>query len=192
MRAVIVLGLDPGSSESALVAFDTGMRKPVCRYKVANDAMPGILVSLHAPGVVLVIEQTKGYTLPLGEGPNARSFFPQQVLDTAEWTGYFRRCWEELGGRVEKLDRRAVKMNLLGSVRGGDPQVRAALIDLLGPQGTKRAPGPTYGMRADLWAALAAAFVWHELARGTRFAAPGTTNDSARASPAGAEDDRAF
>jgi hypothetical protein len=33
--------------------------------------------------------------------------------------------------------------------------VRQALIDRLGPQGTKKNPGPTYGMRSHLWAALA-------------------------------------
>jgi hypothetical protein len=35
--------------------------------------------------------------------------------------------------------------------------VRQALIDRLGPQGTKKNPGPTYGMRSHLWAALAVA-----------------------------------
>ena len=35
--------------------------------------------------------------------------------------------------------------------------IRQALLDLIGPQGTKKAPGPTYGVRSHEWAALAVA-----------------------------------
>jgi len=172
---VIVLGLDPGSSESALVDWDSDTRRPRDACKIENGLMAGVLnrrASLERDCRVLVIEQTKGYTLPIGAGANARSFFPQQVLDTCEWTGFFRRCWEELGGQVEKLDRRSVKLHLLGRANGTDSLVRAALLDLVGPQGTKRAPGPTFGLRSDLWAALAVAYVWTELARRPNVAAP--------------------
>jgi len=31
------------------------------------------------------------------------------------------------------------------------------LLDLLGPQGTKAKPGPTYGIKSHSWAALAVA-----------------------------------
>ena len=191
---MIVLGLDPGSAESALVAWDPIERRVRFRCKRFNGELADVLLERHAaaPDSVLVIERTKGYTMPLGKGDDARRFFPQQVLDTAEWSGYFRRVGEELGLRVEALDRRAVKLNLLGRASGTDAQVREALVDLIGPKGTKAAPGPTFGMSADLWAALAVAYVWHELARGTLAAAPRSTIESGRESPARAGDDRPF
>jgi hypothetical protein len=57
----------------------------------------------------------------------------------------------------ELVYRRDVKMFLCGSNRAKDGNIRQALLDLVGPQGTKKAPGPTYGLRGDEWAALAVA-----------------------------------
>lgn len=40
---------------------------------------------------------------------------------------------------------------------GNDSQVNAALLDIVGPKGTKRKQGPTYGVKTHLWAALGVA-----------------------------------
>jgi hypothetical protein len=56
---------------------------------------------------------------------------------------------------VQLVYRRDVKLHLCHSPRAKDANVRQALIDRLGPQGTKKNPGPTYGMKSHLWAALA-------------------------------------
>ena len=186
---MIVLGLDPGSCESALVEWDTIRKRPLYRAKLGNAAVFAALAD-RADAHVLVVESTTAYTLP---GGAASRFMPQQILETAEWVGQFCRCWQhELGGSLERLDRRKVKLHLLGRASGTDAHVRAALLDLIGPQGTKAAPGPTYGMRADLWAALAVAFVWHEKHQQARAVSAPAANDVGRASPVGSGDDRPF
>jgi len=42
-------------------------------------------------------------------------------------------------------------------MRAKDANIRQALLDLIGPQGTKKTPGPTYGIKSHTWAALAVA-----------------------------------
>jgi hypothetical protein len=42
-------------------------------------------------------------------------------------------------------------------MRAKDANIRQALIDKIGPQGTKAQPGPTYGIKSHSWAALAVA-----------------------------------
>jgi hypothetical protein len=50
-----------------------------------------------------------------------------------------------------------VKLHLCNSPRAKDGNVRQALIDRVGPQGTKKGQGPTYGIKSHEWAALAVA-----------------------------------
>jgi hypothetical protein len=62
-----------------------------------------------------------------------------------------------------------VKLHLCGSSRAKDPNVRTALLDRFGgagAKGTKAAPGPLYGIAADLWSALAIAVTWTDQAAG--------------------------
>ena len=51
--------------------------------------------------------------------------------------------------RVVRLDRALQQAK--------DANVRQRLLDLVGPRGTKKAHGPTYGISGDEWAALAVA-----------------------------------
>jgi hypothetical protein len=53
--------------------------------------------------------------------------------------------------------RNAVKLHICGTPRAKDPNIRQALIDKYGAPGTKKNPGPTYGVSSHLWSALAIA-----------------------------------
>ena len=55
-----------------------------------------------------------------------------------------------------------IKVHLCESARAKDGNVRQALIDRIGAQGTKKKPGPTYGVSKDVWAALAVAVCAHD------------------------------
>jgi hypothetical protein len=58
---------------------------------------------------------------------------------------------------VELIFRKDIKLFLCGTMRAKDANIRQALIDKIGPQGTKKTPGPTYGIKSHTWAALAVA-----------------------------------
>jgi hypothetical protein len=72
------------------------------------------------------------------------------------WIGRFIQAWRSPDS-AKLVYRRDVKLHVCGSPKAKDPNIRQALIDLLGPAGTKRAPGPTYGVRSHAWAALGVA-----------------------------------
>lgn len=55
------------------------------------------------------------------------------------------------------IPRRDIKLHLCGTHRAKDANVRQALIDKIGPVGTKKQPGPCHGVATHLWAALAVA-----------------------------------
>ena len=61
-----------------------------------------------------------------------------------------------------KVYRKEVKLALCNSLRARDSNIRRALLDRFGPTrkqavGTKARPGPLYGVKSHIWAALAVA-----------------------------------
>ena len=80
----------------------------------------------------------------------------KEVFETVRWVGRFQQAWRDPDA-VRLVYRKDVKLHLCGSPRAKDTNIRQALIDLLGPRGTKKNPGPTYGVSSHAWAALGVA-----------------------------------
>lgn len=78
------------------------------------------------------------------------------TFDTVRWIGRFQQAWHAPDA-VKLVFRREVKSCICNSQRAKDANIRTALIDLLGEQGTKKNPGPTYGVSSHAWSALAVA-----------------------------------
>ncbi len=84
------------------------------------------------------------------------------VFETCVWIGrYEEACTREKWGSglqpLQRVYRKDVKMHLCGSMRAKDANVRQSLLDRFGPVGTKANPGPLYGCKSHIWAALAVA-----------------------------------
>ena len=139
-----ILAIDPGPAQSAWLMLDRG--KPdefaiVANAVLLRDLRTGVL----APDVV-VIEWIESYGMAVG----------REVFETVHWSGRFT---EAAGLRpVVQLPRRSVKLELCGSAKAKDANVRQALIDRFGGStaiGRKAAQGPLYGISKDVWSALA-------------------------------------
>lgn len=140
----MILALDPGTTETALVVLHEG--RIALHDKQPNDWVLGFLWGYRSlPRPTLAVEMIASYGMPVGK----------EVFETCVWIGRFVQAWQP--GEFAYVYRRDVKLHLCGSPKAKDPNVRQALLDLYGPQGTKKAPGPTYGLKADEWAALAVA-----------------------------------
>jgi hypothetical protein len=141
-----ILALDPGTTETgwALLYEDGKVEDSgVC----ANEDVLSILsLHRHSMWVRLAIEMIASYGMPVG----------REVFETCVWIGRFKQAWRA-PDEVQLVYRQDVKLYLCGTPRAKDPNVRQALLDLLGPQGTKKAPGPTYGVKSHAWAALGVA-----------------------------------
>jgi hypothetical protein len=151
-----VLAVDPGTTRSAICRLSPG-GAPECE-RMENAALLRRLRGASECGdpAILVIEQVEHYGtgMPIG----------RDVLDTVDWSGRFCEAWERGGGRVERLPRRAVKLNLCGTSRAKDPNIRQALIDRWGGKekaiGNAKAKGPLYGVFGDSWSALSVAVTY--------------------------------
>jgi hypothetical protein len=165
---MIVIGLDPGYLKSAYALFDG--RDVAESETIGNEAMLDYLGVMRAErnefDGVLVLEQIACFGMPVGA----------EVLETCVWSGRFIEAWERWGGRWDRVKRHEVKTALCRNSRAKDAHIRQALIDRFGPTrqqaiGTRRAPGPLYGVVGDQWAALAVAVVYWDRVHGVRASA---------------------
>ncbi|HSX63429.1 MAG TPA: hypothetical protein VLF15_01745 [Pseudoxanthomonas sp.] len=143
----MILAIDPGTTESGWVLFEGGSVRDsgVC----SNEMMLRMLQMrslVGGPDMSLAIEMVASYGMAVG----------REVFETCVWIGRFQQAWHTPEA-VKLVYRKDVKLHLCGSPRAKDPNIRQALIDKLGPPGTKRAPGGTYGVKSHAWAALAVA-----------------------------------
>lgn len=161
-----ILAIDPGTEQSAWCVFESVGTKdhPIlfgqiknddmvlkCRYPAWGPSCPGAVPDL------LVIEMIKSYGNVMGDS----------VLQTCVWIGRFIQSW---GPRpYELIPRKRIVTQICMNPRANDTNVRQALIDRWGGKekaiGSKAKPGPLYGMKNDMWSALAVAVAWTELDR---------------------------
>jgi hypothetical protein len=146
-----IIAIDPGNTQSAWCELIEG--KPAASSKDLNHAVLARLRNEGSPAAdLLAIEMIASYGMAVG----------REVFDTCLWVGRFLEAWASRGGAVQLVYRREVKLFHCGSARATDSNIRAALIDRYGPGrelavGTKRAPGPLYGLKGDTWSAFAVA-----------------------------------
>ncbi len=145
-----LLAIDPGPEQSAWVTFKDG--KPASFAIEPNRAVLEQIA--YTDAATLAIESIASYGMAVGA----------EVFETCVWVGRFIQQWCVLDDEsaVRRVYRRDVKLHLCGSARAKDANVRQALIDRYGPGkakaiGLKASPGPLYGMKSHLWAALAVA-----------------------------------
>jgi len=140
---MITFAIDPGPKQSGWVLFDG---KTVLDSGVADNH--DVLRWVQAGPVAdqLAIEMIAGMGMTVG----------QETFETVRWIGRFQQAWRE-PERVRLVYRRHVKQELCGNQQAKDKNIRQALLDRVGPQGVKKAPGPTYGVSTHAWSALAVA-----------------------------------
>ena len=154
---MIVLGIDPGPTNCGAVLYDTEARRVIGSWKdLTVDAAIGAVESLKDTHRVelVAIERVQSYGIA-----------GASLLRTAEVGGTLYQCASREGLDVVWLYRREVLRGLDVTGKGNrDSLVRQRLIEMHGGDrssavGTKKAPGPLYGVASHAWAALAVAVV---------------------------------
>lgn len=161
MSGMSVLAIDPGTEQSAYVVFDGERVEEGCI--LSNEMLLSSLECRSVRGLPwdqhLAIEMVASYGMPVG----------REVFETVFWTGRFCESWDSQG-HWDRIYRQDVKLHLCQSPRAKDANIRQALIDRFGPGkdkaiGRKASPGPLYGLKSHMWAALAVAVTWWDLHR---------------------------
>lgn len=146
-----VIGIDPGTTHSAWVAFN-GERVTASGYEANESVRNEVQREAWPRNARIACEQFEARGMAVG----------QDSLDTVWWSGRFA----EALAPVTMVKRSTVKLHLCGSNRAKDANVRQALLDRFGSQGTKAKPGALYGISKHKWAALAVAVTYYDQIRG--------------------------
>ena len=136
-----ILGIDPGTVQSGYVLFD---ERVLQSGVMPNEDLLRIVIDDRSD--LLAIERIVSYGKVVGD----------ETFQTVHWAGRFQQAWA-CPDEVKMIRRLDVKkaLGLMGSAQ--DKQVNAALLEQVGPKGTKANPGPTYGVTSHAWAALGVA-----------------------------------
>jgi len=152
--STVILAIDPGPEASAWVEALADDGTPIAHGKCGNDELCLRLANTGAD--VAVVEMVASYGMAVG----------REVFETCVWIGRFMEAWRARTGSIpHRLYRGEVKDHLCRSRRATDANIRQTLLDRFGPGrekavGTKKKPGPLYGVSGDVWAALAVAVTW--------------------------------
>ena len=134
-----VLAIDPGTTESGWVLYDGSV---IDSGVSQNEALIDQLA--HEDADLMAVEMIASYGMAVG----------QDVFETCVWIGRFIQA-APIPHKL--ITRQKVKLHVCKSPKAKDANIRQALIDKIGPAGTKKSPGPTYGVKSHAWAALAVA-----------------------------------
>lgn len=146
----MILSIDPGNIESAYCVIDKETYKPIEFGKIKNEELRKKLISdLHYyPIETLAIEMIASYGMPVGK----------EVFDTCVWIGRFIESFK--CPFTYYIYRKEEKINICGSMKAKDSNIRQALIDRFGEVGVKKSPGWFYGFKKDIWSAYAVGVTW--------------------------------
>ena len=140
----MIFAIDPGPKASAYVRWN-GVRVIESGWK--ENAIVRELVATHSANHDVAIENIACYGMAVGA----------EVFATCVEIGRFVEIATRGGVDPMLVFRKDIKLHLCGSLKAKDPNIRQALIDRFGAVGTKKNPGPLWGVKSHIWAALAVA-----------------------------------
>ena len=144
---MIIVAIDPGPKQSARMVWIDG--KPSLAGIEDNSTVREWVLAMtkFQPNAVLAIEMIACYGMAVGA----------ETFETCLFIGRLQEIWQSQGLSVILVYRRDVKMHLCGTMKAKDANIRQALIDKYGIVGTKKNPGPLFGISSHLGSALAIA-----------------------------------
>lgn len=171
MSGKYLIAIDPGNIQSGVVVVEHNgekILKVVEKGKYYNAAILELIDEwdnkTKRDGTELTdvaIEMIASYGMPVG----------REVFDTCVWIGEFTERSHFNGISVTRVYRKDEKMEICGTMKAKDANIRQALIDEYAPgvpndgKGRKADPGFFYGFKADIWQAFAVAHTFLKLNR---------------------------
>ena len=141
-----IIGIDPGTSDGAVIAWNTTERKIILHeIKDNNDLLDWLRNQVYANHISC--ETIMSYGQRVGAETFETCFFIGRVMEICHQRKQV----------FTPITRKDVIMIHCASNKASDADVRAAMIAYVGQPGSKKAPGPTYGVSSHEWSALAIA-----------------------------------
>ena len=141
-----IIGIDPGTQSGAVVVWNTLQRRIVFHDIMPNNELLEWLRNQNEAENVSC-ETIMSY----GQRVGAETF------ETCFFIGRVSEICHQRKQVFTPVKRKDVIMVHCASNKASDADVRAALIAYVGQPGSKKAPGPTYGISSHEWSSLAIA-----------------------------------
>ena len=148
-----VLALDPGTKESGWVIVDQKTKELLKSGISLNSDVVKMIDQTCCKHIA--IEMIASYGMPVG----------REVFETCVWIGRFIQAANITPDIVYRKD---VKIHLCQTQRAKDKNITQAIKDLYPATGggknpvvgTMKQPGPLYGVKSHIWAALGVAITY--------------------------------
>lgn len=144
-----ILAIDPGPDSSGVVLFDVASMSVVwSNAEMPNDeVLEKVRYASGYDGHSVACECIEAMYAHVGK----------ETVRTIRFTGRIEEAVLCGISTLHLLSPQDIKKVVCGTASAKDPAVRQAVIDTLGKPGTKKNPGPTYGVSSHAWRALAVA-----------------------------------
>ena len=143
-----ILSIDVGTTETGFCIINKETYKPIRFGKISNEDLLDIVRNEEYD--TLIYEEFQSYGMPIGVS----------TITSITWNGRYMQIALDREKKVDYIYRKEEKMNLCGSMKAKDSNIRQALIDRFGEVGTKKNKGFFYGFKKDIWSAYAVGVTW--------------------------------
>lgn len=159
------MAIDPGTTHSAYVLMEKESYRPIESGFIPNGELLRNIKDIKSAGFdfePLIIEIMSYQGMGVG----------QSTFDTCIWIGRFHEAYTQHEDDVIYVKRRQTQLNLCGTIKAGDTNVRKALISRFAPEeanfgkGTKANPGWFYGFKDHIWQAYATGVTGLDMMKG--------------------------
>jgi hypothetical protein len=159
---MILIGVDPGTTESGWVRYEPGEMK-IMDCGIQSNV--GLLDEItYEQDTYLIVERIACMGMAVGK----------ETFDTVEFIGALLYGYYGIPDWAERykytVTRHQCKIHHCGTARARDANIQQAIIDRFPPTGggkvrqigTKKNPGPLYGVSSHCWNALAVCLTWYD------------------------------
>jgi len=154
-----ILAIDAGSTESGYAIITMPDFRVVTFGKEENNKLLE-MISIPPYTDAVALEMVASYGMAVGK----------DVFETCVWIGRFEQQLRNKGqANINYIYRKDEKMNLCGSMKAKDSNIRQALIDRYAKfdfkngKGLKKNPDTFYGVSKDVWQAIAVGVTYWDM-----------------------------
>jgi Holliday junction resolvasome RuvABC endonuclease subunit len=148
-QVIRVIGVDPGTTKSGVACYNLQTKS----VEWSNGEMPNdqvlllIRASMTNPETEIALERIAAIYGGVVGG---------ETIKTIMFCGRVIQCaWPRI---IRCLSPQEIRTAICGTAKAKDAGVTQALKDRIGDKGTKKNPGPTFGVSSHAWRGLAVAY----------------------------------